>query len=177
MSIYLSAGHSSTDPGALTATERARFFSHVEPVPEAGCWLWAASWHPGGYGQMNLRGRPELCHRLSWEMHKGPIPSGLLVCHRCDTPACVNPDHLFLGTNTDNMADMLAKGRHRSRTERGEKSARAKITDATAAAIFRANGSRQSIADRFGVNRMTVSHIKLGKQWNTVTGLPKPEAA
>lgn len=164
-SILLSAGHST----ALAD----RFASKVTPVPESGCWLWTASWMATGYGQINVGGRPLLAHRVSWELSRGEIPDGLFVCHKCDTRACVNPGHLFLGSAADNSQDMRAKGRQRSRTEAGEKSHRAKITDETARLIFEADGTHDGIARRFGVNRVTVGHIKLGKQWNSVTGLPK----
>jgi hypothetical protein len=82
-----------------------------------GCWLWTGHrfrklGNRGGYGQVrNLSGRATVAHRVSWVLTHGEIPSGLMVCHRCDNPPCVRPDHLFLGTNSDNMRDMAAKGR------------------------------------------------------------------
>lgn len=89
-----------------------RFWKYV--AKSDGCWLWTASTNHWGYGQLSCPGRSYLrAHRLSYEMHVGPIPDGLFVCHRCDVPACVRPDHLFLGTPKDNVDDMVAKGRHR----------------------------------------------------------------
>lgn len=78
-----------------------------------GCWLWTGRLTDKGYGVISLKGKDHLTHRLSYMLHFGPIPDGLLVCHACDIPNCVNPDHLFLGTVTDNNRDCAAKGRGR----------------------------------------------------------------
>lgn len=86
-----------------------RFEDMYVPVPEAGCWLATTWWDKDGYGRTSDH---LLMHRASYERHVGQIPEGMLVCHKCDTPACVNPEHLFLGTNRDNILDMVSKGRH-----------------------------------------------------------------
>lgn len=80
-------------------------------VDESGCWLWHGSKMVNGYGLVWSGERMESAHRTSWRIHRGEIPDGLFVCHTCDVRNCVNPDHLFLGTNTDNMRDCSAKGR------------------------------------------------------------------
>ena len=91
-----------------------RFWPKVDVRGPDECWPWRATqWR--GYGKIGIGGATGTdvrAHRVSWEIHNGPIPAGMLVCHRCDAPSCVNPAHLFLGTQRDNMADMLAKGRH-----------------------------------------------------------------
>lgn len=84
------------------------------PEPNSGCHLWTGTVCKHGYGRIYRKGAsPVLVHRVAWERVHGPIPAGLKVCHRCDTPSCVNPDHLFLGTQRDNLRDMYAKGRGR----------------------------------------------------------------
>lgn len=98
------------EPGVL----EERFWPKVQKTDT--CWLWTASLNDRGYGQFKvLPGQghaPMKAHRFSWELHFGPIPAGLVVCHRCDVPSCVNPAHLFIGTQGDNLRDMSAKGRH-----------------------------------------------------------------
>lgn len=91
---------------------KERFWSNVEKFDE-GCWEWTAAKNNEGYGLTSHNGQLQLTHRLSWEMHYGPVPDGLFVCHHCDNPLCVRPEHLFTGTNGDNMKDMYKKGRRK----------------------------------------------------------------
>ena len=88
-----------------------RLLSLSIPVPEAGCWLWLASRYRCGYGQVSWKRKTTAAHRASYTAFVGEIPSGMFVCHKCDTRSCINPDHLFLGTAKDNSDDMIAKGR------------------------------------------------------------------
>ena len=90
---------------------RESFLDKCLPVPFCGCWLWLGSGTQNGYGHFYYEGRVQLAHRASFEIFNGEIPDGLLVCHKCDTPACVNPDHLFTGTYSDNARDSINKNR------------------------------------------------------------------
>lgn len=102
------------------------FMSFVSPEPNSGCWLWAGGCDQRGYGFFRHR----RAHRISWSLFRGEIPAGIDVCHKCDNPACVNPDHLWLGTHAENMADMRQKGRQARNYRPHTDEAKAKISSA-----------------------------------------------
>lgn len=128
-------------------------------VTETGCLLWPGKWNRWGYGVHN----DKRVHRIAFEQEFGPIPGGLHVCHKCDTPACANPAHLFLGTPAVNMADMRSKGRGAKRIKHGM----AKLSDDQVSAILAAKGSgtQKEIGASFGVTQSTVSLIHARKIW------------
>lgn len=99
----------------IDKTRRERFMAKVSPEPMSGCWLWCGATNEHGYGNFWDRGTMRKAHRVSFEMHCGEIGRGQFVLHKCDTPGCVNPGHLWLGTGKDNTADMVKKGRWRNR--------------------------------------------------------------
>jgi hypothetical protein len=82
------------------------------PIPDTGCWEWYGAFNNYGYGSIRVDGLRVGAHRASYVAHVGPLPSNMQVLHKCDNPSCVNPDHLFLGTQSDNVYDMVHKGRH-----------------------------------------------------------------
>jgi len=151
-----------TAPGPRPCSLVERFWSKVNKTE--GCWFWTASTSKSGYGQLGSGGRPHTmlkAHRVSWELANGPIRDGLWVLHQCDNPICVNPDHLFLGTNLDNIADMNRK--KRNLFQRNNPSL--KLSDGQVKEIRdrRSNGERlRSIAKDFGVTEGTVSRIASG---------------
>jgi hypothetical protein len=148
----------------------SRFWSKVQITD--GCWLWAGGKTRSGYGGFWLNNRTLPAHRVAWELTNGPIPEGLFACHKCDVRACVNPGHLFLGTQLDNMRDKLAKGRvgecAPKNPAKGARNHNAKITDAIALGIRAASGSHRSIGERFGVSRSSVTLIRARKQWKHI---------
>lgn len=158
-----------------TVSPIERFFKHVQKSDDPeGCWLWVGATDNRGYGQLHVDGRPVKAHRFSYQHHKGAIPHGLQVCHACDTPACVNPAHLWLGTAKDNMRDCGSKGRaHYQRypehVRRGEKHHRAKLTEAQAREIkrrFTAGGyTHRQLAEEYGVTTNTVGMLVRGITW------------
>lgn len=136
-----------------------RFDEKVDRRDRDGCWEWTGCRSRKGYGRFNA-GRPGLAHRFAYERENGPIPPGLLVCHRCDNPSCVNPAHLFLGTPADNSADMVRKGR--SPRSPGERSGKCRLTDRQVEIIrWRAacGTPLNEIADEFGVHPSYVSRL------------------
>ncbi len=145
-----------------------RFWSKVDKRGPDECFEWTAAHDSHGYGQIDKVGT----HRVAWELAHGPIPDGLYVCHHCDNPGCVNPAHLFLGTQKDNIHDALGKGRLKSPFGKsGEKNLNAKLTNDHVYLIHHCLGlgcKQQEIADVFGVHFSTISAIKTGKNWSTI---------
>lgn len=135
---------------------------------ESGCWVWTGpKFTHGGYGRVNINRKAHRAHRLSWETVNGPVPSGMVVMHKCDRPACINPDHLAIGTQFENMRDMYAKGRGRPGYVAGEKVGTAKLRAEQARDIRTRRMSSRQFAKFYGVSQRAVISIWRGKTWKT----------
>lgn len=136
------------------------------PLPTE-CWIWQGSLRRG-YGQIGWDGKNWFAHRVMWTLCHGEIPEGIFVLHHCDTPSCINPDHLFLGTPEDNTADMFAKGRQQDREDRLG-GALLTETQVSYIKLFLAEGwSQPELAKRYGVDHATISAINRGRTWSHV---------
>ncbi len=137
------------------------------PEPNSGCWLWLGSVNALGYGMMSAPGRgAQAAYRMAWEMANGPIPKGMCVCHKCDVPSCINPQHLWLGTHIDNMADKYRKGR--SNNPKGEAHGRAKLTEEAVREIRISPRAPKVIAAKYGVSPTQIYAIRAGLRWTHV---------
>ena len=152
-----------------------RFWAKVDkagPVamPELGpCWLWTGAPMANGYGRLRVGGRRiAMTHRFSWELHNGRAAGELQICHRCDVPLCVNPDHLFPGTANDNVQDCISKNRRR--ICRGETQWSAKLTEDVVRTIRQEFGATRSadLGKRYGVSAKYVWAVARGHKWKHV---------
>jgi hypothetical protein len=146
----------------ITIPIKERFEKFINKTTESGCWLWTGADNGYGYGAFALRKYHVVAaHRLSWELYVGPIPDNMDVLHKCDTPPCCNPLHLFLGTHKDNMQDATHKGR----LPYGEKNHLSKLTEDKVKSIRKDTRSQADIAKEYCLHPSTVSYIKSGKTW------------
>lgn len=157
--------------GHLPLPERLDVLS--TPIPESGCRIWLSNINTGGYGRIGIANKVYLAQRVAYEHAYGKIPDGLHVCHKCDTPSCVNPAHLFLGTDADNMRDKVNKKRHCY----GEKHSVAVLTERQVAAIRKDTRIQRVIAEEYGVSQSQISLIHRGDEWSHLgkTDLPRTE--
>ena len=143
---------------------RLRLHSRLD---ESGCIIWTAYRDRFGYGRIGVKdSNSVLAHRVAYEFYVGPIPEGMGVLHRCDVPACINPEHLFIGTPLDNSNDKVSKGRDRKVT--GEKHWKSKLTADQVLEIRGNKGVQDQIARQYGVCQSTISSIKSMKIWRGI---------
>ena len=140
----------------MVMSMKERFYKYVQPLPFSGCWIWMGSIHPEGYGRFRVGNMTVGAHRISYRLHHGEI-GDKSVCHICDVPSCVNPDHLFLGTNLDNIKDKQEKGR-----------AAKKLTKQSVFAMrdeLKNGATLNAMAEKYNVSRAMVVRIKHNKNW------------
>ena len=151
----------------ISSEAKIRFWEKVEKRPN-GCWIWTSYVNKDGYGMLSYSGKTERSHRFVWMMEYGEIPAGMCICHKCDNPACVNPDHLFLGTQRQNIVDMCSKERQRG-SGKGERHHMSKLTREQVLEIRELYESGQytirKLADVYPVGRSMVWYIVSGKNW------------
>jgi DNA-binding transcriptional regulator YiaG len=160
------------------------------PEPNSGCYLWTKYVGRWGYGAVKRNGSVQLAHRVAWELRHGPPPQDMFVCHKCDVPSCVNPDHLFLGTALDNAADRNSKGRQsrgdrhsaaaktgivrstnrqtKASARRGEANPNAILTAGQVKAIRADTRSQRVIAQHYGIGQQQVQRIKARRRWGHI---------
>lgn len=144
---------------------------------DTGCWIWSGVVSGNGYGKLRINGRQVSAHRVAYQEFIGPIPRGMCVCHSCDTPLCVNPSHLWLGTHQDNMRDMIRKGRHGSKADgyvphrQGPKGERARTAKLDAAKVLDIRNSRSScaeLAEKYGITARAIAMVRSFETWGHI---------
>ncbi len=135
-----------------------RFWDKVNKSGLNGCWIWLAHCNKGGYGKIDGK----IASRVSWELANGTIPAGFDVCHDCDNPPCVNPEHLFLGTASDNLKDCVRKGRL---DHSGEKNSNVKLTYGLVQDIRNSDFPQRKLAKMFGISKGTIYYIQKNITW------------
>lgn len=141
------------------------------PEPNSGCWLWTKGVNSKGYGIAHVRGKAMRAHRLSWEeANRQKAPANLMVCHKCDVRSCVNPDHLFIGTGSDNMRDCVRKGRHgahcwKNRHPRHVLTPEQVMSIRAVAAPGKGRASYSALSRQYGVARTVIQRLMQGKTY------------
>lgn len=150
-----------------TTKERLEYYRQIDP--ETGCWIWTGSVVGGRYGQTTMGdGKPMKAHRVSYLTYVGEIPDGMMVCHKCDNPRCINPEHLFLGSALDNQRDSVVKGRN----ARGSRQGNSKLTESDVASIrlmIEDGKSDAEISAAYHVVPANIWHIRTGRAWKHVS--------
>lgn len=155
-------------PGIMQAVE-PRFYSRITKGEGDKCWIWNRAIDGREYGVLVVKGNPRKAHRISWELNNGPVPEGMVVCHRCDNKRCVRPDHLFLGTQRDNILDCLNKGRRVMPS--GENNCASKLTGNQVREIIQKIEHGEGackLAREYGVTIGAIYPIKKGRTWKNI---------
>lgn len=142
----------------LALDAKDRFLGKVNCSDD--CWEWMDSLYWSGYGRFWYNGKTRLAHRVSYSLFVGKVPEGVYVLHKCDNRKCVNPEHLFLGTLSDNMQDMVSKGRSYNGVRDGENNPNCKLTNKQIEQIRQSDRKHKELADEYNVHAATISRIK-----------------
>ncbi len=142
----------------------ARLDDRIWPEPNSGCFLWLGAHNGKGYSQIKIRGKRFFVHRLVYQLTKGAIPSGMVVMHKCDNPACCNPNHLTIGTPKDNTRDAVRKGRMAF----GQRHYHSVFTEDDVREIRQSSEPTASLMKRYGVSRGAIDGIRDGRNWRHV---------
>jgi hypothetical protein len=144
-----------------------RFEDKYVAEPNTGCWLWTAALNDAGYGRLGVTKGWRGAHRVAYELFVGTVPQDMFVCHRCDTPACVNPSHLFLGRPIDNTADMIAKGRIRTGRLFGDSNPNGIVGSSQLGelrALAMAGATSRQLAERYGISVPHARDLMTGRR-------------
>lgn len=148
-------------------TDKERFLEKV--IKTRSCWIWIGAIHTKkGYGAFYFKGSHQKAHRVSWQLFSGDITSGAHVLHKCDNPQCVNPRHLFLGTNADNIADRIKKGRGHLSARKGINNCKAKLKEEDVLHIRKDTRKKKEIASEYGIHWKTVIRIQKRTLWSHI---------
>lgn len=145
---------------------KQKLFSKIKQVND--CWEWQGSLHRQGYGNFPYKNSGQLAHRVSWILFNGEIPSGMNICHKCDNPPCVNPDHLFVGSYQDNINDMFRKGR---KNHQGENHPKVKLSSSQVLEIrelLNKKITQEEICKKYGITNGHVGSIKHKRTWKLI---------
>lgn len=152
----------------LTNKDIERFWSKVDVKGEDECWEWKKCKDKDGYGQYQINKKKYLSHRISWILENGDIPKKMCICHKCDNPSCVNPNHLFLGTNKNNSEDMTNKNRQ----AKGENQGLHKLTEKQILEIrlkyIPYKYTQQKLAEEYNISRSLIGYIVRNKIWKHI---------